>query len=94
MYWKVVSYMIESLLVVKLNALIISRFSMLISSKKLPKVFDANKAQHIRVAYVNTFLIQKKFAIVNISGFTVGRIGLATGLRARNPEVGGRSHIL
>ena len=45
-------------------------------------VFDANKAEQIPVAYVNAFQ-SKNLAIVNISGFTMGRIGLATGLKQK-----------
>ena len=53
---------------------------MLISFKKVAQnFFDANKAQKFPVAYVNAFK-SKNLAIVQLSWFTVGRIGLATGL--------------
>ena len=42
-------------------------------------ISDANKAKKKPVAYVNAFQ-SKNLAIVKMSGFTTGRIGLATGL--------------
>ena len=60
-YRKMVSYMISGLVVDNLNLVIISRFfyvnKMLI--KKVGQLFYANKAQHIRVAYVNAFQFKK-----------------------------------
>ena len=59
--------MTYDLLVDKINVLLISNF------------FDANKAQKFPVPYVNAYQ-SKNQALVKISGFTMGEIGLASRL--------------
>ena len=71
MHIKFVSYMIQGLLIQKLNLLIISGYFYVI--KLIKKVaqcfFYANKGQNILIAYVNKSQ-SKNLAIVKTYGFT------------------------
>ena len=77
-YRKVVSYMISGIVVDNLNLVIISRFfyvNYLI--KKVGQLFLCQQSSKYSSSLCECISIQKKLAIVNISGFTMGRICLA-----------------